>query len=184
MIDRLRMGRQALVGVLEFCVIFTVGVLVIDVLWGVLTRFLSKYIAISPSSWTEEVATNLLIWVSLLGAAVAYDRQAHLGVDYVVKKFDVPLQRVMAIVVQLIVVGFVTTTLIYGGYTLVTKTFATGQVTPALGLRMGYVYLAVPISGAFIALFGIQQIVELALGTREPFPSPEATTPPSATESH
>ncbi|NIX00358.1 MAG: TRAP transporter small permease subunit, partial [Phycisphaerae bacterium] len=55
----------------------TMGVLVIDVTWQVITRFVLK----NPSSWTEELATYLLIWVGLLGAAVALHRGAHLGID-------------------------------------------------------------------------------------------------------
>ena len=117
-------------------------------LWGLITRELSKYFDVSPSPWTEEVATNLLIWVSLLGAAVAYERNEHLGLDYLVTKFDRELQRVMAMISHGIVVAFAAATLVFGGGVLVYKTLASGQVTPALGMKMGLIYLAAPVSGA------------------------------------
>jgi TRAP-type C4-dicarboxylate transport system permease small subunit len=41
---------------------------------------------------------------------------------------------------------------------------ASGQVSPALGLKFGYVYLAVPISGLFIVLFAGEQAVNAILG--------------------
>ena len=56
---------------LELSLIFLMAFLVVDVLWQVLSR----YILVSPSSVTDELAGYLLIWVGLLGAAyVSSDR--------------------------------------------------------------------------------------------------------------
>ena len=76
---------------LEILVMSVVGALVIDVLWQVLTTIGSKkpFKICKPSIWTQELATFLLIWVSLLGAAVALNRGAHLGIDYFVGKLSV-----------------------------------------------------------------------------------------------
>ena len=52
---------------LELSLIFLMAFLVVDVLWQVLSR----YILVSPSSVTDELAGYLLIWVGLLGAALA-----------------------------------------------------------------------------------------------------------------
>jgi TRAP-type C4-dicarboxylate transport system permease small subunit len=145
---------------LEQLLIVSVVGMVLVVLWGILTRF----IFVSPSRWTEEVATNLLIWVALLGAAVAFARQEHLGLDYFVNKFDPAARRLNAIVVQLSVILFAATAMLYGGYVLVAETLRAGQLTPVLGMKMGYVYLAVPLSGVFIMLFGIEQLLELLRG--------------------
>jgi len=155
--------KQSLEKLLEFAVIAVVGALVLDVLWGVCTRFLLN----SPSRWTEEVAIMLLIWVSLLGAAVAFGRGQHLGVDYFVKKLDPSAQRLMAGVVQLVVMAFATLAMVYGGYMLVTETFQSGQLTPALGIKKGYAYLPVPISGVFILLFCGENFLELIRGKSE-----------------
>lgn len=149
--------KRAIIWLLEQAVIVTVAMLVLDVLWGVFTRFLMD----SPSRWTEEVATFLLIWVSLLGAAVAFDRQEHLGVDYFVQKLDLASQRILRMVVQLVVFTFVAAAMVYGGYVLVSETLQSGQLTPALEIKMGYVYLAVPVSGMFIMLTCLERMVEL-----------------------
>ena len=152
--------RHKLSWLLEQAVILAVATLVLDVLWGVCTRFMLG----SPSRWTEEVATFLLIWVALLGAAVAFGRREHLGVDYLVKKLDPATQVLMEVVAQIVVIAFAAAAMIYGGYVLVSETLQSGQVTPALGIRMGYVYLAVPVSGVFIVLFCLEQISELLAG--------------------
>lgn len=142
---------------LEVVVTIIVGVLVLDVLWGVISRFVLS----EPSRWTEELATFLLTWVALLGAAVAFSRQQHLGVDYLVNKLHPDARRLVAILVQCLIIAFASAVMIFGGYTLVSETLRAGQMTPALEIRMGYVYLAVPISGLFIVLFCVEQIVEL-----------------------
>ena len=139
---------------LEQVLIALVAVLVLDVLWGVATRFLLQ----TPSRWTEEVATFLLIWVSLLGAALALERQEHLGVDFIVKKLHPDAQHVLGIVVQLVVISFVTAGMVVGGVVLVVETLRSGQLTPALNVKMGYVYLAVPISGILMLLSAIDRL--------------------------
>lgn len=155
--DSFRTSKQAVIWLLEQAVIVAVAILVLDVLWGVFTRFLLD----SPSRWTEEVATFLLIWVSLLGAAVAFDRQEHLGVDYFVKKLDPTAQLILRIVVQLVVFAFAAAAMVYGGYVLVSETLQSEQLTPALEIKMGYVYLAVPVSGLFIMLSSLERIFAL-----------------------
>jgi TRAP-type C4-dicarboxylate transport system permease small subunit len=150
---------------LEWAVIVLVAALVLDVLWGIICRILFSYFYVgSPSRWTEEVATMLLIWVSLFGAAVGFSRHEHLGVDYLVKKLDPAAQRLMSVVVQLLIILFAASAMVYGGYILVSKALVSGQVSPALGLPFGYVYLAVPLSGLFIIFFALEQMIRAILG--------------------
>ncbi|HMO85317.1 MAG TPA: TRAP transporter small permease [Lacipirellulaceae bacterium] len=153
--------KQAATHGLEGVLIIAVAVMVLVVLWGILTRF----IFVAPSRWTEEVATNLLIWVALLGAAVAFGRQEHLGLDYFVAKLDPGAQRVATAVVLVVVCLFAATGMIYGGYLLVSETLRARQLTPVLGMKMGYVYLAVPISGLFIVLYSAEKMAQLLSGT-------------------
>ncbi len=145
---------------LEIVLTAVMAVLVLDVLWGVATRFLLG----SPSRWTEEVATFLLIWASLLGASVAFARGEHLGVDYFVNKLAVPAQTAARIFVQFVVLAFVSAAMIFGGYVLVSQTLEAGQLTPALEMKMGYVYLAVPVSGIAMVISSVERIVMLIRG--------------------
>lgn len=166
--------KNGLAKALEFAVVLAVGLLVLDVLWQVVTRFASKIPGIvplpgavasflqsvKPSSWTEELATMLLIWVSLLGASVAFSEKGHLGVDYFVSKLPEKAKSAVEIIVYLLVAFFAAMLLIYGGWKLVALTLSTNQRSPALDVNMGHVYLALPISGLFIVLFSLEMIVE------------------------
>lgn len=142
--------------ILEFFTAASMGVLVLDVSWQVITRFILK----SPSDFTEELATFLMIWVGLLGAAVAYNRKAHLGIDYFVSKLKPRARFISEGIVFLLVFFFSTSVLLYGGIQLVFETFSLGQVSPALGLPLGFVYLCVPISGFFLMLYSIEYLIE------------------------
>jgi TRAP-type C4-dicarboxylate transport system permease small subunit len=141
---------------LEFLTAFTMAVLVVDVTWQVFTRFIMK----DPSSWTEELATFLLIWVGLLGSSVALHRHAHLGIDFFVNKLPERKWLITRIVVFSCTAIFSITVLVIGGLRLVTVTLATNQVSPALGIKMGYVYLALPISGFFLTMYSLEFLID------------------------
>lgn len=141
---------------LEVLVIVVMAVLVVDVLWQVFTRLVLK----DPSTVTEELATFMLMWVALLGAAVAMGRGAHLGIDYFVGKLPLRARLATEAFVFFAVAAFSLLVMVVGGADLVASNFELGQVSPALHVNMGYVYLAVPISGFFLTLYAIVGLVE------------------------
>lgn len=161
------LGRwnRALLRLLEAALVLLVAGLVLDVLWQVVSR----YVLQRPSSWTDELATLLILWVASLGSAIAFVQDGHLGMDYVVERLAPRWRRLAEGVVLAAVALFAAGILIGGGLRLVTLTLRTGQVSPVLGLRMGHVYLALPLAGACILSFTL----ELALTRRRRFgPSP------------
>ena len=149
---------------LELLVMIVVVVLVLDVLWQVFTRFILK----NPSTWTEEFAIILLVWVSLLGASVALGRGAHLGIDYFVGKLPARMRIFTEVFVFLVVAMFSFTVMIIGGIELVVDTLRLDQISPAINVKVGYVYLAVPISGFFLVLYSViglcERLTELVKG--------------------
>lgn len=157
MLDFIVIFKRWLVKGLELTVMLVTGILVIDVVWGVFTRYVLGH----QSPWTEELARMLLIWVSLLGASVAFIRKSHLGVDYFVNKLNEQWRNIGQIVIYLLVAVFAGIVLVYGGCSLVTSALKNSQPTPALNIEMGYIYLAVPISGIFIIIFSIETIIEM-----------------------
>jgi len=156
----IRRVRDRLVRGLEAFLILAFAALVADVLWGVFTRYALGH----QAGWTEEAAIYLLIWVSLLGAAVTYEEHGHLGVDYVVGRLTPSARRLAAICVECVVLFFALGVLVGGGWSLVFETLATGQVSPTLGAKVGYLYAAAPVSGMFFALFAVEHLCELFFG--------------------
>jgi TRAP-type C4-dicarboxylate transport system permease small subunit len=140
---------------------FTIGLfalLVLDVLWGVISRYMP---GIRPSDWTEELAVYLLVWVSLFGAALTYRGYGHLGVDYFVSKLDPSAQRLVAILIEVATLLFAGFAFCYGGWRLVADTLGANQLTPVLQWKIGYLYSAVPLSGLFLCAFSVEHLLKL-----------------------
>jgi TRAP-type C4-dicarboxylate transport system permease small subunit len=153
--------KKGLIAALNWMLIVAVAVLVLSVCWGVFTR----YVMGEQAQWTEEIARFLLIWISLLGGAVAFGTKGHLGVDFLVEKFHPDAKRGMAVAVHLTVLIFAFAIFIYGGCQIVADALMMEQTTPAMGWKMGYVYLALPISGIFMVLFTLENLIETLTGS-------------------
>lgn len=148
--------EKFIVSILEKVLSILVAILVIDVVWQVITR----YILNNPSSWTTEVATILLIWISLLGTALAFQKKGHLGFDYIVEHLSPKYKNICEYIVLGIIAFFVIFILIGGGSRLVYLVLLTKQMSPVLGFKIGYAYTVIPISGILMILFLIKMLIE------------------------
>lgn len=110
---------------------------------------------------TDEVARFLFIWVGLMGAAYTLGKKRHLAIDLISMKMEhnPAKQAVLHIVINLISLFFAGIIMVYGGGSLMLKTLSTGQVSPALGLEMGLVYAAIPLSGFFMLIYLIEDLL-------------------------
>ncbi|MCC5453281.1 TRAP transporter small permease [Rheinheimera sp. UJ51] len=136
-------------GTLRVFLVVMMALLVIDVSWQILTRFVLP----KPSSFTEELARFLLIWISLIGGAYTYRLHSHLGFDLLVRK----MSKVRAVLVFrlscLLVAVFAIAVLLIGGSNLVYLTWLLGQSSPVLELPMAFIYLAIPLSGILFLIY-------------------------------
>lgn len=130
------------------------GLLVLNVLWQVASRFIIG----QPSSFTDELAGFLLIWVGLLGAAYATGKKQHLAIDLVSKKMSEQQKKVHGTLINSLIILFAVVVLIIGGSNLVFITFYLNQISSALQLPIGYVYLVLPLSGVFICYYAVFDI--------------------------
>lgn len=129
--------------------------MVLDVTWQVLTRFILQ----EPSSYTEELARFLLVWIGLLGAAYAYRKKAHLGLDILSQKLEGVAKRKLDIFISIVCAIFACVIMIYGGTKLVVLTLELDQMSAALQVKVGYLYTVIPLGGVLIVLFSIDRIV-------------------------
>jgi len=158
--DVLRPLERGLSKGLEFFIISTMALLVVDVVWGVFSR----YALGEQAKWTEELARFLLVWVTLLGGAFAFGTKAHLGVDYFANRLHPRARKVTAVVSHLVVLFFAGAILLVGGANVVSEALVLEQTTPALGWKMGYIYLALPISGFFVVLYTLENLIKTLHG--------------------
>ncbi|MFD2100456.1 TRAP transporter small permease [Flagellimonas iocasae] len=134
---------------LEWILALLLGAMVLDVFWGVITRYLLD----SQSSWTDELARFLLIWLSILGAAYASGKKLHIAIELLPQYLNERNQKILDIVITVVVLLFGIAVFLIGGLRYVYISFALGQTSPALNLPIGFVYLVLPISGLFIMYY-------------------------------
>lgn len=137
--------------------------MVFNVLWQVFTRFVLR----QPSSFTEEAARYLMIWVGLLGSAYATGQKSHLALDLITARLQGGRKRLSEIAIHTCVLLFALAVMVGGGGRLVWIQLSLGQQSAALQLKLGYVYLAVPLAGAFIVIYSLFALADAVRGTSQ-----------------
>lgn len=149
--------RQKIDKMIEIVLVALMSILVIDVLWQVFSR----YVLSAPSSFTDELAGFLLIWVGLLGSAYVAGKNEHLAIDLMLQKMKGIKKRRLQIIINAIVGLFALSVMVIGGAWLVYTRFYLGVNSAALALPLGYVYLVVPVSGLLIIYYSIDNSLNL-----------------------
>jgi TRAP-type C4-dicarboxylate transport system permease small subunit len=149
------------------------ALLTLDVLYGVGTRFLLG----NQARWTEEAARLLLIWLALLGGAMAYSRHAHLGLDLIVARMDAGVARFCRRFGAAFIYLFAVAVMIVGGGLLYAERLSFAQTLPALGINKAWQYLPVPISGVLIAVTAVREMIEPQDSVRADLLAPTGVRP-------
>ena len=147
--------RKKIDNILGILLIILMVTLVLDVVWQVAARYLVK----SPSSFTDELARFLLIWVGLFGSAYALGKKKHLAIDLLPNKLTGMKKKNLNRIINVIIILFAFSVLIVGGIRLVYITLAQMQISASLGIPLGYLYLALPLSGLFMIFYCIDDMV-------------------------
>ena len=131
--------------------------MVLDVSWQVITR----YLAPKPSPFTEELASYFMMWIGVLGGAYAFRQKAHLGIDVLTQRFKGKTRIYMDMFIYIMVILFAVLVLIWGGLRLVFIQLYLNQLSAALRIPVGYVYLVLPLTGILLVLYSLDFIFRL-----------------------
>ena len=167
--------RRAVDRVLAWFLILLMFVAVVNVLWQVFTRWVLN----DPSSWTEELARYLLIWIGLLGAGYAAGKKMHLAIDLLPNSLEGSRRHALEMLIDGFILAFAVFVMIIGGYRLMSLTLLMGQQSAALGIQLGWVYSVIPLSGIVIAFYAGVSIFErfqLMQGRRAGATEPDRST--------
>lgn len=140
---------------LQKSLIWLMALMTLVVTWQVVTR----YVLNSPSSYTEELSTYLLIWISLLGTAYAVRLRAHLGIDILTRKLEGRSRQISNLTIYIAIIAFALIVLVYGGSRLVYVTLYLNQLSAAFKVPVGYIYLVLPLSGLIIVYYSIYTLL-------------------------
>jgi TRAP-type C4-dicarboxylate transport system permease small subunit len=108
-----------------------------------------RYVLNHSLFWSEELARYLLVWLTFLGATVAYHRRVHPSIDMLQARVGPAAARAMTIAGYLVALLFFG---VLGAYGLQFAYFVRAQISPALQIPKWTVMLALPLSGAILCL--------------------------------
>lgn len=143
--------------ILEWIMILIFGLLVLDVLFQVFSR----YILGESFTWTEEFARFSLIWMTIFGAAYLNGKKEHLSMDFLYQKFSKSNQKKVAILIEVLIFLFALVVMVIGGLNLVYTTLHLEQLSGTLRIPLGYVYAIMPFSGFLIMCFSMYHISKI-----------------------
>lgn len=149
--------RKRIDKILGRTLVVIMSIMVINVLWQVFTR----YVTGNPSSFTDELARYLMIWIGILGAAFVAGKNMHVAIDILPSRASVRTQKKLKTIVTLIIILFVFFAFIVGGSRLVYISHILGQQSPALQIPLAVVYLIIPISGLLIIYYKVSDLLNL-----------------------
>ena len=92
-LNRLFRGIEILIGIF-------LAIMIILTFLNVVLRFVFS----SGFAWSEEVTRLCFIYLTYLGTISAFRDNRHLGVEMVLEKVSKPIQRILYVVIQLIVI--------------------------------------------------------------------------------
>ena len=138
----------------SICIVI-MTVLVIDVSWQVLSRYLVG----EPSLYTDELARFLMVWLTFLGGAYMFGSDSHLSVNSLRDMMPAKMQNAIFIFTYLLIGGFAVLVMIMGSQRLILRTIS--QPSPSLGIPMGYFYSILPLSATFIIIYMLLNLGEM-----------------------
>lgn len=128
-------------------------------------QVLSRYVGVVPRFiWTQEISRFCFIWMVFLGAAIGVRRKAHFQIDIFPSTSPRWLQRGVTLLVSTVTGAVLVTTLI-GGFEFFQIGF--NRTSTTSGLRLAWVYLAIPVSAVFMAVFTVENLVAGLFGAPE-----------------
>lgn len=129
-------------------------VMIATVLYQIFTRTVLN----NPNTMTEELVRFGLVWLAMLATAYVVGKRSHLAVTILSDNLKPANRRMLEVFVQVLFLVFAGLIMVYGGWKAMSVTM--GQIPPSLSVPMGYVYLAVPVSGFIMFVYSLLNLMQ------------------------
>ncbi len=150
---------------LERLLMVACGTLLFLLCTSVVADILTR-LAGAPWLWLQEVTSTFSVYGIFLGAAVATRRNEHLYLTAMSDTLTGTLRNVVEVIIRLVIIAVAAVMIVYGYQNFLRGfgSFRMPSLTPIASL-----YAAIPLSGALIALFAVEQLIN---GLRNGFNHP------------
>lgn len=122
-----------------------------------------RYIVKQPLVWSEELTTYMFSWLAYIGAAAVTYKNDHVAVTTLVDGMkNRQAQKVLRIITQVIIFAFYVMVSYYA-FILAGRFIAIDQrLTNLENVKIGYIFMQVPVSATIMGLFTLEKILRLA----------------------
>ena len=141
-------------GLDRFCILLLVLITVMMTVSLVIMIFGRNFFNTAFAS-LEEISRFTFVWLTFIGAAIAFKRKEHMGMDFIVSKLKGKI-AIYVEIVQDIFALILFALFIYYGTELAVLNISV--VSLQSGIPMGYVYAIIPISGLLMAIHALDHL--------------------------
>lgn len=124
-----------------------------------------RYVFNESLIWVEELVRYLVVWMSLLGAGLGLKEKTHIAISILQKVLSPAQGRVVQALADVLILALGALLLVYG-LRLALHTWSFGQLSSALRVPMGAVYLCLPLGGLLLIYRGGQSLLAGLTGSR------------------
>lgn len=105
----------------------------------------------------EEISRYTFVWLTFIGAAIAFKRKEHMGMDFIVSKLRGKAAKYVEVLQDIFALILFALFIYYGAELAVLNM---NVVSLQSGIPMGYVYFIIPISGFIMAVHAVDNMIK------------------------
>jgi len=155
-------GPDAMQRVITMLVEVPAAALVLAEVFILLTGVVHRYLLHDPLVWSDELASILFLWLAMLGALIAFQRDEHMRMTAMVGKLEPRMRAFLDMVAAVAAIAFLAFVIQPACEFAQDEMFVT---TPAMGLANSWRAAALPVGLGLMLIIGILKM--LSLGTRK-----------------
>ncbi len=155
-------GPDAMQRVIAMLVEVPAAALVLAEVFILLTGVVHRYLLHDPLVWSDELASILFLWLAMLGALIAFQRDEHMRMTAMVGKLEPRMRAFLDVVAAVAAIAFLAFVIQPACEFAQDEMFVT---TPAMGLANSWRAAALPVGLGLMLIIGILKM--LSLGTRK-----------------
>lgn len=124
----------------------------------IFTNVVLRYLFNSGIRWSEEVVLVIVIWFTFIAMALGVKEDLHININILPKRTPARIQLGLYALKQILQLALAVVMCYYGTKLAIN---ASRSILPATNLPNSINYIVVPISGAFIGIFSLRNLLNL-----------------------
>lgn len=137
----------------NLCIVLMAAILV-----ALTIQVIGRYVFNNTPQWSEELARYLFIWLTFMGVGYAAKENAHIRIESFNNAWPKPIRKTIILIGELSWLVF-NLIIIYISSKYTQTVFGTNQMSVAVKIGMGWVYLAIPVGYLLMSIRIIQNIL-------------------------